>query len=114
MDRHLGHVHAHVALPLPAARLVDEITHETFASAFRRMDRFTAGTHLHGWLPTIATNLVRKKLARSHREEHHRLDELARRAVELAVNEDDAPVECSCRTRQHGWRKPQVLPPAHW
>lgn len=92
VDRHLGHVHAHVALRLPVAHLVDEITHETFVSAFRMMDRFTAGTNLHGWLRTIAANLVRKELARYHREEHNKLDYAARREVELAMTEDDEDV----------------------
>lgn len=89
VDRHLRHVHALVALRLPVAHLVDEITHETFVSAFRMMDRFTAGTNLHGWLRTIAGNLVRKELGRYHREESNKLGYAAQREIELAMSDDD-------------------------
>ncbi len=89
VDRHLSHVHAFTALRLPVPHLVDEITHETFVSAFRMMDRFTAGTNLHGWLRTIAANLVRKELARYHREEAHKLGYAARHEIEQALHEDD-------------------------
>lgn len=89
LDRHLSHVHALVALRLPVAHLVDEITHETFVSAFRMMDRFTAGTNLHGWLRTIAGNLVRKELGRYHREEANKLGYAEQREIELALTEDD-------------------------
>lgn len=88
VDRHLRHVHALVALRLPVPHLVDEITHETFVSAFHMMDRFTAGTNLHGWLRTIAGNLVRKELARYHREESNKLGYEALREIELAMGED--------------------------
>ena len=89
LDRHLAHVHAYVALRLPVAHLVDEITHETFVSAFRMMNRFTAGTNLHGWLRTIAGNLVRKELGRYHREEANKLGYTAQREIELAMQEGE-------------------------
>lgn len=89
VDRHLEHVHAFVALRLPVAHLVDEITHETFVSAFRMMHRFTAGTNLHGWLRTIAANLVRKELGRYHREQENLLGYAERREIELALAEED-------------------------
>lgn len=92
VDRHLSHVHALVALRLPVPHLVDEITHETFVSAFRMMDRFAAGTNLHGWLRVIAGNLVRKELGRYHREEVNKLGYAMQREIELALTEDDENV----------------------
>jgi RNA polymerase sigma-70 factor (ECF subfamily) len=89
VDRHLEHVHAFVALRLPVAHLVDEITHEAFVAAFRMMGRFTAGTNLHGWLRTIAANLVRKELGRYHREQENKLGYAQRREIDLALTEED-------------------------
>lgn len=89
VERHLEHVHAFVALRLPVAHLVDEITHETFVAAFRMMDRFTAGTNLHGWLRAIAANLVRAELNRFHREQANKLGYAQRREIHLALVEED-------------------------
>ncbi len=89
VDRHLAHVHSFVALRLPVAHLVDEITHETFVAAFRMMDRFTAGTNLHGWLRAIAANLVRKELDRFRREQSNKLGYSQRREIDLALAEED-------------------------
>lgn len=94
VDRHLGHVHAFVALRLPVPHLVDEITHETFVSAFRLMDRFEPGTHLRAWLRAIASNLVRQELSRFRREQFHKLEFVARREIDqaLATADDLEPV----------------------
>ena len=92
VDRHLPHVHALVALRLPVPHLVDEITHETFVSAFRMMERFQAGTNLHGWLRTIAGNLVRKELGRYGREQQKLLRFTQQREIDLAMTEDDESV----------------------
>lgn len=89
VDRHLAHVHAFVALRLPVAHLVDELTHETFVAAFRMMDRFTAGTNLYGWLRAIAGNLVRTELGRFHREQENMLGYVERREIDLALAEED-------------------------
>ena len=37
VDRHLAAIHAFVAVKLPVAHLVDELTHETFVFAYRNI-----------------------------------------------------------------------------
>ena len=64
VERYLDGVHAFVALKLPVAHLVDEITHETFVFAFRRIAEFTAGTSFRAWLRAIAANKIRAEIER--------------------------------------------------
>jgi RNA polymerase sigma-70 factor (ECF subfamily) len=89
VDRHLAAIHAFVALKLPVAHLVDEITHETFVAAFRLLPEFNAGTNLRAWLRALAANLVRTELARFHREQTNKLGYAERREIELALAEAD-------------------------
>ena len=79
VDRRLASVHAFVALKLPVAHLVAELTHETFVAAYRLLPEFTAGTNLRAWLRAIAANLVCKDLGRFHREQANRLGYAERR-----------------------------------
>jgi len=67
--RHLPTVRAFVALRLPVPGLVDEITHETFVSAFRIIGEFDPDRPFRAWLRGIAWNLVRQELQRFAREQ---------------------------------------------
>ena len=87
VERHVDAIHAFVALKLPVPHLVDELTHETFVFAFRRMAEFTPGTSLRGWLRAIAANKVRAELERYGREERNRLAYSERRAIDEALLE---------------------------
>jgi RNA polymerase sigma-70 factor (ECF subfamily) len=91
VERHLDAIHAFVALRLPAAHLVDEITHETFVFAFRRIAEFTAGTSFRAWLRAIAANKIRAEIERYRREEGHRLAYAELRALEEALGEVKRP-----------------------
>jgi RNA polymerase sigma-70 factor len=87
LDRHLDSIHAFVALRLPIAHLVDEITHESFVFAFHHLSDFTPGTSFRAWLRAIAANKVRAEVERYGREERNRLAYSEQRALELAVQE---------------------------
>jgi RNA polymerase sigma-70 factor (ECF subfamily) len=67
--RHLPLVRAFVALRLPVPNLIDEITHETFVFAFRRIEEFDAKKPLRPWLRAIAWNLIRAEVQRFAREQ---------------------------------------------
>ncbi len=69
LRRHLAAVRAFVAMKLPVAHLVDEITHESFVFAFRNLDALTSAESFRAWLRAIAWNLVRKELLRFAREQ---------------------------------------------
>lgn len=94
VERHLDPVHAFVALKLPVAHLVDELTHETFVFAFRHIAEFTAGTSFRAWLRAIAANKVRAEIERYAREERNRLAYAERRELDEALampTTSDAP-----------------------
>ncbi len=67
--RHLPSVRAFVALKLPVAHLIDEITHETFVFAFRHIGQFDAQLSFRAWLKGIAWTLLRSELQRFAREQ---------------------------------------------
>ena len=67
--RHLTAVRAFVAMKLPVAHLVDEITHESFVFAFQNLDALNSTDSFRAWLRAIAWNLVRKELLRFAREQ---------------------------------------------
>src|SRR5439155_3789378 len=69
LDRHVHHVRAFLALKVPVAHLVDELTHETFVFAFRNIRDFTTGTSVQAWLRAIAWNLLRAEIQRFSREQ---------------------------------------------
>lgn len=87
VERHLDAIHAFVALRLPVPHLVDEITHETFVFAFRRVAESTAGTSFRAWLRAIAANKIRAEIERYSREERNRLAYAGQRALEEAMAE---------------------------
>ena len=91
VERHLDAVHAFVALKLPVPHLVDEITHETFVFAFRRIAEFTPGTSFRAWLRAIAANKIRAEIERYAREERNRLAYAERRELEDAIAADASP-----------------------
>jgi RNA polymerase sigma-70 factor (ECF subfamily) len=69
LDRHLVNIRSFVALKVPVAHLVDELTHETFVFAYQNIARFEAGTAFRPWLRAIAWNLIRAELQRFSREQ---------------------------------------------
>ncbi len=69
LDEHLPHIRAFIALKLPVSHLVDELAHEAFIFAFRKIADFQPGTSLRAWLRAIAWNLVRSELQRYAREQ---------------------------------------------
>jgi RNA polymerase sigma-70 factor (ECF subfamily) len=91
VERHLDGIHAFVALKLPVAHLVDEITHETFVFAYRNLEEFTPGTSFRAWLRAIAANKVRAELERYAREERNRLAYAERCALDEAIAEPVRP-----------------------
>jgi RNA polymerase sigma-70 factor (ECF subfamily) len=90
VERHLDAVHAFVALKLPVAHLVDEITHETFLFAFRRIAEFTPGSSFRAWLRAIAANKIRAEVERHLREERNRLAYAECREIEEALEAPSA------------------------
>jgi RNA polymerase sigma-70 factor, ECF subfamily len=91
VERHLDAIHAFVALKLPVPHLVDEISHDTFVFAFRRISEFTPGTSFRAWLRAIAANKVRAEIERYGREERNRLAYSERRALDDALAESSSP-----------------------
>ena len=87
VERHLDHIHSFVALKLPVPHLVDEITHETFVFAFRRIDGFKPGTAFRAWLRAIATNKIFAEIERHCREERNRLAYVEQRELEMSSHE---------------------------
>jgi len=73
LERHLDFIRAFVALRLPVAHLVHELTHEAFVFAFRHLDRYEPGTSFRAWLRAIAANLIRAEIQRFRREQANEL-----------------------------------------
>ncbi|MCG8603317.1 MAG: sigma-70 family RNA polymerase sigma factor [Verrucomicrobiales bacterium] len=69
---HGSRLRAFVAMKLPIPHLIDEIAHETFVFAHRRIHDFEAGTDFGKWLRAIAFNLVRKETLRHKRLSNNR------------------------------------------
>jgi RNA polymerase sigma-70 factor (ECF subfamily) len=96
LRRHLSSLRAFVALKLPVPHLADEISHETFVVAYRRIAEFDTTQPFRPWLRAIAWNLVRKELLRFAREQVNlsrfkqaQIAELAQ-AVEPVPQRDEA------------------------
>lgn len=87
LERHLDHLHACIALRLPVPHLVDELTHETFVFAFRRIADFAPDTSFRAWLRAIAAHKVLAELERQRRERRNHTSYLAARTLELAGQE---------------------------
>lgn len=72
LDAHLPHVRTFLALKAPVPQLVDELAHDTFVFAFRRLDEFWPGTSFRAWVRAIAWNLLRAEVQRFAREQVNR------------------------------------------
>jgi RNA polymerase sigma factor (sigma-70 family) len=70
--RHLPAIRAFVAIHLPVPHLADEIAHEAFVVAFRRIREFDTRRPFRPWLRGIAWQLVRAELQRFAREQVNR------------------------------------------
>lgn len=70
MAAHVRGVRVFVALKAPVSELIDELTHETFVFAFRRLGDFTTGS-FQGWLRAIAFNLLRKRVLEYSRQQQN-------------------------------------------
>lgn len=91
VDAHLDQLRAFIALKLPVPHLIDEIAHEAFVFAFRRIGEFEPGTSFRAWLRAIAANLIRAEVQRFAREQTGRVH-YARAQVlerEMAAEPDD-------------------------
>lgn len=93
LGRHLDALHAFIALRLPVPHLVDELAHETFVFAFRRIAEFEVGTSFRAWLRAIAANKVLAELERHRREQRNRLGYVAERELERAAREPEGRAE---------------------
>lgn len=69
LDAHLPHVRTFLALKAPVPQLVDELAHDTFVFAFRRLGEFEPGTSFRAWVRAIAWNLLRAEVQRFAREQ---------------------------------------------
>ncbi len=89
--RHLPLIRAFVALRIPS--LADEITHETFVFAFRRIKEFDRTRPLRPWLRTIAWNLIRAELQRFAREQANlsRLEQAQLAGLHRGMPNDNSP-----------------------
>lgn len=84
---HATRLRAFIAMRLPVAHLIDEIAHETFVFAHRKIDDFEAGTDFGKWLRAIAFNLVRKETQRYKRSEKNQDRYLEHCAMSAAGSE---------------------------
>ncbi len=65
--RHLQPLRAFLALRAPVPDLIDELAHDAFVFAYRRINDFTEGS-MQAWLRSIAQNLLRDRLKAHARE----------------------------------------------
>lgn len=95
VDEHLDQLRAFIALKLPVPHLIDEIAHEAFVFAFRRIGEFEAGTSFRAWLRAIAANLIRAELQRFAREQAGQLNYARARVLEqeMASHHDTSMAE---------------------
>lgn len=94
MDLHLRRLRAFVALNAPVPHLIDEICHEAFVFAYRRVGEFQRGTSFFAWLKSIAWNLLRAEVQRFSREQANQLKYAEKRVFEVVPQK---PVEKSDR-----------------
>ena len=67
IHQHSSRLRAFIAMRMPVPHLIDEIAHETFVFAYRRIHDFEPGTDFGKWLRSIAFNLIRKEQQRYQR-----------------------------------------------
>ena len=82
MDLHVRRLRAYVALNAPAKYLVDEVAHEAFVFAFRRIKEFTPGTSFQAYVRAIAEQVLRAEVQRFSRERANKMKYAERLAVE--------------------------------
>lgn len=87
---HMRHVRAFISLRAPVPHLVDEIVHDAFVHAFRRLHEFKAGTSMRAWVRAIAFHLLRAEVQRYAREQAGRLKYAEKIALESARVERQA------------------------
>jgi RNA polymerase sigma-70 factor (ECF subfamily) len=85
----LDQLRAFIALKLPVPHLIDEIAHEAFVFAFRRIDGFVPGTSFRAWLRAIAANLIRAEIQRFAREQAGRIQYARARTLEGDMASED-------------------------
>ncbi len=92
--RHLQPLRAFLALRAPVPDLIDEVAHDAFVFAYRRINDFTGGS-LQAWLRSIAQNQLRDRLkayarecVRRERYGEHLRWELALAAAERPVSDE--------------------------
>ena len=101
LRRHLQPLRAFLALRAPVPDLIDEVAHDAFVFAHRRMAEFNEGS-LQPWLRAIAQNILRDRVRaharetiRRERYSEHLQWEIALANVERPVsNEADHLDEC--------------------
>jgi RNA polymerase sigma-70 factor (ECF subfamily) len=93
--RHLSALRAFVAIHLPVPHLADEIAHEAFVFAFRRIREFDTRRPFRPWLRGIAWQLVRAELQRFAREQvnRSRLEQLQLAELTASLTPDAPPDE---------------------
>lgn len=67
LTRHLQPLRSYLALRAPVPDLIDEVAHDAFVFAYRRMADFSEGS-MQAWLRSIAQNLLRDRLKAYARE----------------------------------------------
>lgn len=110
VDAHLDSLRAFIALRLPAPHLIDEIAHESFVFAYRRIEDFEPGTSFRAWLRAIATNLVRAEIQRYAREQAGRFRHARAELLEQESGAD--PTATAGRTSSNTSSARTPSPPA--
>ena len=67
LSRHLQPLRAFLSLRVPVPDLIDEVAHDAFVLAHRRMDSFKENS-MQPWLRAIAQNILRDRLKSFARE----------------------------------------------
>lgn len=91
LNLHSTHLRAFIAMKLPIPHLIDEIAHETFVFAHRRIMDFEPGTDFGKWLRAIAFNLVRKETLRHQRLSTNKDNFLEHSLIQHASSGEMAP-----------------------
>lgn len=91
LDAHLPHVRTFLALKAPVPQLVDELAHDTFVFAFRRLNKFQPGTSFRAWVRAIAWNLLRAEVQRFAREQVQQEKFAAWQLAEFSAASENTP-----------------------
>lgn len=91
LARHLPSLRSYLALRAPVPDLIDEVAHDAFVFAFRRIADFSEGS-MQAWLRSIAQNILRDRLKAYARESVRRERYGEHLRWELALANADRPV----------------------